>query len=59
MVGRDEAGLEGLVGLADVVGLEDPVGLANSGAFEARGLGLMTFEVKVGRGRARDVGGRS
>jgi len=47
------------VGLADVVGLEDPVGLANSGAFEARGLGLMTFEVKVGRGRARDVGGRS
>jgi len=47
------------VGLADVVGLEDPVGLANSGAFEARGLGLMTVEVKVGRGRARDVGGRS
>jgi len=51
-VERSEAGLEGLVGLEEG-GLEDLVGL------EARGLGLRAFGVKVGRERAKDVGGRS
>lgn len=45
--------LVGLVDLAIVVGLVDLLG------FEARGLGFVVLGVKVGRGRARVVGGRS
>lgn len=58
-MGRSEAGLEGLVSLAGLVGLADLVGPADLGGLEAKDAGLMAFGVKVGRGRARDVGGRS